>query len=738
MQDVRLRHDLDRNALRIAASLCKRIAASVTATAALCTLCAAQDTTTLNDKIRHGYTIHQSLDLGGHIVDYSGSGAMYNTLVNLQSGPRILAHSLQMHSVAGAKHLLFDDLSSSSTGYGGDPNNITFLRMSKGKLYDFRGLFRRDRQYFDYNLLANPLIPPTANPYVPALDSPHLFNTVRRMTDVGLTLLPLSVVSIRAGYSQNVAEGPSYSSVHFGADAQLLQNWRNSTDTWNAGIDWKAARKTLLSFDEVITHYKGDTNWQLTGLNYQLSNGTPASLGINFFTATGSPCAAPIANGTTTPPTINPACNGYLQYYRYQPTRTLFPTEEFRFQSSDIKNIQMNGRIRYTGASMDVPQYNEYFNGLSTRTKLRASTVTGSSKAQRINVSADFGVVWQISRKVSLSDQYDFWNFRQSGVNTLTEIDQSGTSMLAAPGAPGAPVISGVNSFLAQKTHINTITGAWQASSRASFSLGYRYSNREIVAGDPFGPYTIPIHENGAVFGVELQPVRQWRINSEMEWSYADNSYTQISPRQQQHYRIRSTYKPVAWTTLSGSFNDLERRDNVTFVNHLDHSRSATFGASITPNEHYGFDVNYGYMDVFTQTDECYTATPAPVGVATAPPACVANGTPYLGSGYYDAPTQYGSIDITLVPIKKFRSTLGYRMSAVDGTTVFLNPRQVPGSLQSQYQSPYANIAWTLAQGWVWRADWNYYGYGEGTPIGPTSPRSFRGNIYTLGVHHDF
>jgi len=77
-------------------------------------------------------------------------------------------------------------------------------------------------------------------------------------------------------------------------------------------------------------------------------------------------------------------------------------------------------------------------------------------------------------------------------------------------------------------------------------------------------------------------------------------------------------------------------------------------------------------------------------------------------------------------------------MSAVNGTTEILNPRQVPGSLQSQYQTLYAKLTWTLYPGWVWKGDCNYYGYGEGTPFGPTAPRSFHGNVDTLGVHHDF
>ena len=248
--------------------------------------CMGQDTASPKGTVKDGYAIHQSFDLGGHIVDYSGSGAMYDTLVNLQSGPRILNHTLEMHAVGKTKYpQLFDDLMENSTGYGGDPDNFTMLRMSKEKLYDFQGFFRRDRQYFDYNLLDNPLIPAgvTSNGYTfPQVEnSPHLFNTVRRMTDVSVTMLPISKVSFRAAYSQNIMQGPTYSSVHEGTEALLLQNWRNSTDTWTGGVDWKPFSHTVLTYEEVINHYKGNTSWQLTGLNLQLSNGAPVTLGFD-------------------------------------------------------------------------------------------------------------------------------------------------------------------------------------------------------------------------------------------------------------------------------------------------------------------------------------------------------------------------------------------------------------------------------------------------------------------------
>ena len=127
-------------------------------------------------------------------------------------------------------------------GYGGDPINTTVLRISKGRIYDFNGSFRRDRQYFDYDLLANPLIPPNAVPYAPLLSTPHLYNTVRRMTDADVTIMPLSRVSFRLGYSQNVAEGPSYSTMHVGADALLTQMWSNITNSYRAGVDFKLSQ----------------------------------------------------------------------------------------------------------------------------------------------------------------------------------------------------------------------------------------------------------------------------------------------------------------------------------------------------------------------------------------------------------------------------------------------------------------------------------------------------------------
>ena len=692
----------------------------------------AQDTTpppAPGDNVRFGYIIHQSVDFGGHIVTQSGSGAMYDTLVNIQSGPRLLDSSFQMTAVNPAHALLFDRLSSNSFGYGGDPVDGTFMNVSKGRIYNFQGSFRRDRQYFDYNLLANPLIPPTSVPFVPALDTPHLYNTVRRMTDVNITLAPLSKVNPRFGYFQNINQGPSLSTIHVSAEGLLLQNWRVSTDVWNVGADWKPLAQTSVHFDEFITRYKGNTSWQLTGLNYKLANGTPISLGIDLSSVWNTPCAVPFAaNGT-----VNSNCNSFIAYTRSAPTRGLYPSEQFRFQSASIPHVAMNGRILYMGTTSNLVNYNEFFNGLQSA-RIRQSVMTGSASARRINVNADYAITWQITPKIGVSDTFDFWYFRQPATNTFTTTTYAGTSTLLPPGAPTTTTASDYQ-VLNQKTKVNTFIGIWDLAPGARFSAGYRYSSRIIT--DAAGDF-IPIHANSALFGLVLRPVTQLRANFNAEVMSADNAFTRVSPRKLQHYRMRTTYNPHPWLTFTGTINILTSSDNVQTVNHFAHNQDFSFGAVINPSEKWGIDLNYAYDSVYSRTDECFASSAPAPGAQPSPTVCQQGGLPWQSNGFYNQPTQYGSIGFLLNPMKKLHAAAGYRMSAVNGDAPPINIRQVPGSLQSQYQTPYGRIDYDFTSNWTWKGDYNYYSYGEGTPIGPTLPRSFHANNFTLAIRYAF
>ena len=825
--------------------------------------------------VPNGYTLHQSIDLGGRMANVNGSPAMYDTLVNMQSGPRVLGETFELRALPDTKNTWVDHLSAFGSGFGGDPYSFARLNASKGKAYEFSGVFRRDRQYMDYNLLGNPNIPggqtipigPSTAPtgkflYPQVLDSPFLFNTVRRMTDTNLTVRPLSVVTYRFGYSQNVMEGPSRSpsgyQIASSHDLLLREYQRNSTDDFFGALDWKPTQATKVSFEEQVDHYKGDSYFTLDPayLMVQEADGTPVALLQNYDSL--SPYAASSCNTasigsnpmlTSQPgaslPVINAACSVAASYLRTQPTRVLIPTEILRFQSAGIKNVAMNGDVRYTHANMNLPAYADTFNGLITAnpsaTNVNPVATTsiayfGNATAKREVTAADYGVVWQAMPRFSLSEQVTFSSQQEPGTAVLT----SGTTVTTAATTPqtinstqlvrtsaktganafeGSPTIgTPLPDYFGQRFVVNNVTGTWDASGSAVFSLTYRYSTHIIGQGAPHniallvGQTTngsVTINENGGILNAALRPAHNWDLNGTVEIAYADNAFTPVAPRQLKRYRVHTIYKPQTWLTINGSFSDLERHNNTNNnaaavaagddpyegpLDHVDHNRIVSMGAVVTKNQHYGFNFNYSYSDVYAATNICFdngnqspsTKPGVYPGVATRTASGAPNVCPgvfgrgsttqladWFARDFMNAPTQYGFAALMLTPNDKVKSDIGYTVSAVNGTRFFNDARDVNGSLVSTYESPYVDIAYSMRPSLIWKAQYNFYGYGEGGPSGPqycslstsatstvlpctsftgvtgvtgltgpaqgeTAPRNFHANNVVLGVHYEF
>src|SRR5208282_4045575 len=375
-----------------------------------------------------GYLIHSSGEIGYRSSNVTGSGDMYDTLVNLQSGPRFLDQTLSMQSV-GHQGLLFDNLYLNSFGWGGDPNNVLRLRADKNKWYNIVGSFRRDQSFSDFDLLGNPLNPPTSTPSIPALNSPHLFDTVRRMSDVDLTLLPQSRVSFRLGFSHNNMTGPSYSSVHEGTDALLLQDWNTTMNSYRLGVDWKAAPRTVISYDQFFNYYKGDTDYQLASFAPALlSTGVPVELGLSIDTVNKEPCAgAPtgtplIVGGVLT----NNNCSAYFSYSRNQRIRTSTPTERLSLRSNNIQRLDLVASYSYSSASMNTP-LDENFAGLIMRTHTLAFNGNGTVSANRTSNVLDAEATLHLTQHLRLIEKFYFWAYRIPQNVNLTEVDSDCT-----------------------------------------------------------------------------------------------------------------------------------------------------------------------------------------------------------------------------------------------------------------------------------------------------------------------
>ena len=226
---------------------------------------------------------------------------------------------------------------------------------------------------------------------------------------------------------------------------------------------------------------------------------------------------------------------------------------------------------------------------------------------------------------------------------------------------------------------------SWDASTRATLALTYRYQTHAVIQTSGTGPMEnlISMDENAGILNAALRPTNHWDLNGSAEISYTDNAFTPLGPRQLQHYRMHTMYRPKPWATISGAFNDLERHNNTYNtgtanldgpLDHVDHSRVVSMGVVLAPNEHYGFDFNYSYSDVYTSTNICYlngayAALPRSFlpGAASTTSTSGANLCPSLLTDwgpvkdFMDAPTQYASVALTLSPIKTI--PLRFRLS---------------------------------------------------------------------------
>jgi hypothetical protein len=699
-----------------------------------------------------GYAIHQSVEFGYRATDVSGSEQMYNTLVNLRTGPRLLDQTLSMQS-KNHDTPLFDNLFLSSFGWGGDPNNALRFRLDKSKWYDFRSAFRRDQTDFDYNLLANPLNPATSSPNIPVTSSPHLFATRRRISDFDLTLFPQSIFDVRLGYSHNNMTGPSYSSVHEGTDALLFQDWNTTLNSYRFGVDLKIFEHTVVSYDQFFDYYKGDTSWQLAPFAQAFLPGTPGTveLGLPINTANKNPCAiTPPAtslidsSGTLT----NTDCNAFLGYNRSNRTRTSSPTERVSLHSTDLGRLELNASFAYSSADMNAP-LNELFNGLSSRSGLRQEAVTGPAVATRVSNVGDFTATFRLSTHFKLVDTFRFWSYRIPEAFTSSTTDWTcnnlDTCSLLTPISGGTtPAVSVASDALSfnQNWKRNEFDLVWDASKHFGGRVGFRYGDREFhhvlnfATGDED---RITVHEYTPVFTLWARPMHSLRFNFDWEHTNNDNTIVRIGPRKESRYRMQANYTPKTWAVLGTSINLWEASNADTLINYHGHNRNYGFTANLNSHRHIGFDLAYNYNDYQQNTSICFNNSDTSLVVVANAGSCTANGyndtgNPLFTNGIYTSRTHYGMGSVTLRPASRVSILAGYSITSVGGETPQFNSLQPFGSLQYNYHQPLANVVIDLGHHISWKAGWNYYQYGEKSFVGPTEPRYFHANNATFSL----
>jgi len=702
-----------------------------------------------------GYMIHQSIELAYRVSETTGSNQMYNTLVNLHTGPRVLEQTLSMQS-ATHKSLLFDNLSINSFGWGGDPDNGLRVRFDKNKWYDFRSSYRRDQNNFDYNLLSNPLNPATSSPSIPVISSPHTFETRRRMSDLDLTLLPQSTVSFRFGYWRNNMTGPSFSSVHEGTDASLFQSWNTTLNSYRLGADVKLLPRTVVSYDQFLDYYKGDTGWQLNPFAQALLPGTPGTveLGLPVDTGNKSPCAVNPPATSLIDPTgtlTNLACNAYFKYKRSDRIRTSMPTERLSLHSTYFRWLDFTASYAYSSANMD-SLLSAFFNGLSARNRIRQSVVNSTGSAKRISNVADFSATVHLSDHFRLVDTFRFWAYRipQSSISNETDWTVPGSGSCAPPSCSLLIPISGTvqsvtvtpsQSSFNQNLTTNQVELAWDVTQHFGGRIGFQYGDQvflnilDLTTGNED---RVVVHQYTPLIGVWARTTHL-RFNFDLEHTNNSDAIVRIGPRKVARYRLQSSYTPKSWVVIGGSINLWEGSNGNNLIDYRGHDRNYGLTVSLMQRERFGVDFAYNSNDYKQNAFVCFSDSDTSLPVVANAGSCVANGyndsnNPLLTYGYYTSSTNYGSGSVMFKPVARVTTQFGYSLTSVGGQTPQFNSLQPFGSLRYNYHQPFANIAVNIVDGLTAKAAWNYYQYGEKSFVGPTDPRYFHANNATLSL----
>ena len=364
------------------------------------------------------YNVKQSIEFGGRFINISGDTQAYDTFVNLQQGPRLLGFTTEMNSL-NHHGTLFDRFSFSNFGYGGDPNQVSRLRVAKNTWYNFDALFRKDQNFWDYSIQANPLNPTTPFVNGPAgfggtactacvlTTSPHTMNTRRKMGNYNLTLRPQSQVRFRMGYSRNIIEGPAFTTIHQGTEHFLLEDVKTTVNTYRLGIDIKVLPRTNISYDQIWNYYKGDTGTTDFAQPFPVSPTQNVDLGVSFNAAAKQPCGGTfLASGF-----VNPGCSAYFSYLDHARTRTKTPTEQLNIQSNFWPDFDLSARVSYSSGDATVAGYDQTLFGLESRSNLRNQSTTGPAFGRRVAASADFGATWHITNKLSFQDSFHYSNW---------------------------------------------------------------------------------------------------------------------------------------------------------------------------------------------------------------------------------------------------------------------------------------------------------------------------------------
>jgi hypothetical protein len=488
-------------------------------------------------------------------------------------------------------------------------------------------------------------------------------DTVRRMQDHDLTLLPQSKVRFHLGYSRNTDSGPALSTAQeFNTSGEGLAVFENVKQQWNEyriGADGEFA-----GFHFTVTHrweyFKDDSGYS--------SDGVVSATGINDQTVLQSFTRAQPLHGRS------PAWLGNLFTRR--------------------KWWGVNARATYVKGVGDFA-VNELASGIGQFGAPATRQIAVGGDAERPEVIGDFNLSLFPTASITISNNTSVMSERMNGDSAYTEVD-SGTNFGTTLNFRYLGVRTVYAGYHYSDRLIRTIEGAGEQAIPGSFGAN-TYSVIDIV--------------QAGTAGLRIQPMHGLTINLEGEIDRANHPLATISPAHYQTLGGRISYRVKKLQLSTGYKEVYNANPQFGFLLTSSHSRNYTANASWAPKNWFTLDASYSRQHLDSLSFLAFFSSTVGSQLVTGNSLYVSN----IHSGNLGARFGIGRRADLYVGYSIVKDTGDGRATAVPAdvtnpTTALLDSVQ---TFPLTYESPLARLSVRISPKVRWNIGWQFYDYSE-------------------------
>lgn len=603
------------------------------------------------------YNVVQSWEFGYRFATVGGNVGEYRADVNYGNGVRLLGSSLTVHSKDG-KARWFDEIVFTTEGLGNDPYESVSLRVRKNRIYEYDfGWHLND--YYNPGLV-------TAGGY-------DAQDTRRRWQDQDLTIFPQSKYKLRLGYSGNVETGPALSSQQFfdtrASALPLFENVRRSFNEFRLGgeLNFAGFRLTVLR------------RWAFYKEDSPISATTPES-----------------TNDPNNPATLQ-------SFVKAEPQRGYTPVWMVNL-FTERNWFTVNGRFTYNGGQQNFV-LDESAVGLDRFGANQDRMVFVSGNAQRDVTTADGGVSFFLTKKLTLVNNSSFANTRIDGNNFFEQYDLETLSSQV------------VNfQFLGIRLFTNSTDLRYQFTPRFGAYGGYEYSDRLIRSNEsvatPGSPYQSIIaqqsnHQNVGILGFNWMIWKGLRLHAEGELGRNDMPFYPVSLKNYHAIQAQLQYR-VKRLQLSTSYKQIYNNNSITLTAYSSQARNFSASATWTVNSRINVDASYSHLHLNTAGGIAF--------FAGSPRASLITGDQSI----YISNIHSGTLGVRLAAGKRVDLYAGYSYTrdTGDGRGVAALTTDPVGALLTSvqtfpltFQSPMGRVSVKLMEKLRFNVGYQYYGY---------------------------